>query len=216
MIFVYPLGIPLGYACLLFHLRRMINPLACSDELHAMRVRRAMVSTHLELRATDFLFSCYRPGAYAFEVFGSVRRIVMTGLVRYVAKTSGPPVAGIVLSLVSVIVFREVRPYENPSTNALSSFAQWQLLSTYLLAYSLLIELKSAPESKLVLIGTLLLFANVLTLFVALYLQIWEGDRRVQLSLTLAENEMRETELLHEQEQMQVPSTTNVVHLGML
>jgi len=44
--------------------------------------------------------------------------------------------------------------------------------------------------------------ANVVTLFVALYLQITEGVRHVQLSLTLSENEMREAELLHEQEQM--------------
>ena len=201
-IFIYPVGIPLGYMFLLVRFRRLINPLGCSDELHAMRVRRELQNTHPELKAIDFLFSCYRPGAYAFEVFDSVRRIAMTGLIRYVEKASGPPVAGILLSLVSVVVFREVQPYENPSTNALSTFGQWQLLSTYLLAYALLIELKAAGESKLVLIGSLLLAANVGTLFLALYLQVGEGDRRAQLSLTLAENEMRETELLHEQEQM--------------
>ena len=202
MIFIYPVGIPLGYACLLFKFRRLINPPGCSDELQAMRMRRSLQSTHPELRAIDFLFSCYRPGAFAFEVFDSARRIAMTGLIRFAAKTSGPPIAGILLSLVSVIVFREVQPYENPSTNALSTFGQWQLLSTYLLAYALLVELRVADESKLVLIGTLLLLANLATLFLALYLQVGEGDRRVQLNLTLAENEMRETELLHEQEQM--------------
>ena len=83
-----------------------------------------------------------------------------------------------------------------------TSFAQWQLLSTYLLAYALLFELKGAPESKLVLVGTLLLLANIITLFVALCLQVREGDRQVELSLTLAESEMRECELVHEQEQM--------------
>ena len=201
MIFVYPLGIPFLYACLLFRARRQINPLGC-DALQAMRVRSEMVFANSELRAIEFLFSCYRPEAYGFEVFESLRRITMTGLIRYVAKTSGPPVAGIVLSLVSIIVFREVQPYENPSTNALSSFAQWQLLSTYLLAYSLLVELKSAPESKLVLVGALLLLANLVTLFVALYLQVVHGDRQVELSLTLAESEMREAELVHEQDQM--------------
>ena len=41
-----------------------------------------------------------------------------------------------------------------------------------------------------------------MTLAVALYLQLREGDRHVQLSLMLAESEMREAELLHEQEQM--------------
>ena len=77
-----------------------------------------------------------------------------------------------------------------------------QLLSTYLLAYSLLFELNSAPESKLILVGTLLLSCNLVTLFVALYLQVTQGDRQVELSLTLAESEMREAELVHEQEQM--------------
>ena len=201
MIFVYPLGVPLCYACLLFRARRHINPLGC-DALQAMRVRSELAVVKPELRALEFLYSSYRPGAYGFEVFESFRRIAMTGLIRYVAKNSGPPIAGILLSLVSIIVFREVQPYENPSTNALSSFAQMQLLSTYLLAYALLVELKSAPESKLVLVGTLLLLANVITLFVALYLQIREGDRRTKLALTLAENEMREAELLHEQDQM--------------
>ena len=79
---------------------------------------------------------------------------------------------------------------------------QWQLLSTYLLAYALLIELNAAPESKLILVGTLLLAFNLITLFVALYLQVTQGDRHVELSLTLAESEMREAELVHEAEQM--------------
>ena len=230
-IFIYPVGIPCCYAFLLFRFRRQINPRGCNDELHAMRVRRELHNKHPELRAIDFLFSCYRPGAWWFEVFDSARRIAMTGLVRYVKKTSGPPVAGILLSLVSVVVFREVEPYENKSTNALSSFANWQLLSTYLLAYALLIELKTAPEGKLLLVGTLLLcgacvravplsplvivcvrcavaqlpaplLANIVTLFVALYLQVVQGDRRVELSLMLAESEMREAELVHEQDQM--------------
>ena len=87
-------------------------------------------------------------------------------------------------------------------TNALSAFAQWQLLSTYLLAYALLNELQAAAENKLVLVGCLLLAANLVTLFVALYLQINEGDRKLELSLTVAEGEMRETELTHEHEQM--------------
>jgi len=123
MIAIYPVGIPLVYACLLFCFRRLINPLGC-DELTAMRVRRELTDTNPRLRAIEFLFSCYRPGAYGFEVFESVRRIAMTGLIRYVKKKSGPPVTGILFSLVSIIVFREIQPYENPSTNALSTFAQ--------------------------------------------------------------------------------------------
>ena len=112
MIFIYPVGIPLGYACVLYRFRDLINPPGCSDELHAMRVRNEAKKSRPELQAIDFLFSCYRPSAWWFEVFDSLRRIAMTGLIRYVAKTSGPPIAGILISLVSLIAFREVQPYE--------------------------------------------------------------------------------------------------------
>jgi hypothetical protein len=101
MVFIYPVGIPLGYMFLLFRFRRQINPLGCGDELNTMRARRELENTHPGLQAIDFLFSCYRPGAWWFEVYDSVRRITMTGLVRYIEKTSGPPVAGILLSRLS-------------------------------------------------------------------------------------------------------------------
>ena len=123
MIFIYPVGIPLGYACLLFRLRGQINPLGCDDQLQAMRARTEAKSTNPELRAIDFLFSCYRPGAWWFEVFDSVRRIVMTGLITYVPKTSGPPVAGIALSLLSLTVFREVQPNARTNQTACSQTA---------------------------------------------------------------------------------------------
>ena len=105
--------------------------------------------------------------------------------------------------------------YENASTNALSTFAIWQLVSTYLLAYALLIELKAANDFKLVLIGSALLLINLVTLLVALYLQISEGDRRVKLALTLAESEIREAELLHEQNQMKADIEEMMVRSGL-
>ena len=113
------------YAFLLFRVRRLINPLGC-DARQAIRVRNESRVAKPELRALEFLFSCYRPGAHGFEVYESFRRIAMTGLIRYVAKTSGPPVAGILLSLVSVVVFREIGPFENREPEhkrILSSFA---------------------------------------------------------------------------------------------
>ena len=92
---------------------------------------------------------------------------------------------------------------------------QWQVLSTYLLAYLLLTELKGAPEIKLVLVGTLLCCLNLLTLVVALYLQVREGDRHVELSLTLAESEMREAELVQEHELMRADIETLLKHTGL-
>ena len=94
-------------------------------------------------------------------------------------------------------------------------WVQWQVLSTYLLAYLLLTELKGAPESKLVLVGVALLLLNLMTLVVALYLQVREGDRHVELSLTLAESEMREAELVQEHELMRADIETLLKRTGL-
>ena len=42
----------------------------------------------------------------------------------------GPAVIGIIFALCSMLVVREVAPYENPSTNVLANLAQLQLLAT--------------------------------------------------------------------------------------
>ena len=106
------------------------------------------------------------------------------------------------VSVTAIACFRIIGPL-TITTRHPSSRPTRRTHSPHALAVqALLVELRVADESKLVLVGTLLLLANVATLFLALYLQVGEGDRRVQLNLTLAENEMRETELLHEQEQM--------------
>ena len=66
MIFVYPLGVPLTYAILLYHFRDKIRPRNC-DRLDALRQRNA----DLALRPISFLFSCYSPDAFYFEIFDS-------------------------------------------------------------------------------------------------------------------------------------------------
>ena len=47
-----------------------------------------------------------------------------------VAAAQGPAVVGIILALLSSVVFRETEPYENPSTCVLANIAQMQLLAT--------------------------------------------------------------------------------------
>ena len=55
-----------------------------------------------------------------FEIFDSYRRIIMQGLLTFASLEgweTGPAVIGILLALCSMLVVREVAPYENPSTN---------------------------------------------------------------------------------------------------
>jgi hypothetical protein len=104
------------------------------DRLDKLRIRK----DDLELQHISFLFSCYSPTCYLFEIWDSFRRIIMQGVLVFAGLggwQTGPAVVGIILSLVSSIVFRETEPYENPTTNVLSNIAQTQLLATYLVAY---------------------------------------------------------------------------------
>ena len=57
----------------------------------------------------------------------------MQGLLTFVSLDgweTGPAVIGILLALCSMIIVREVAPYESPSSNALANIAQLQLLAT--------------------------------------------------------------------------------------
>ena len=91
---------------MLWKYREQINPAGC-DELEAIRVR----GETRELQKLAFLFSCYRPGAYGFEVFECGRRIFMTGILGLLGKGSSnaPAIVGILVSLFTIVVFENVK-----------------------------------------------------------------------------------------------------------
>jgi hypothetical protein len=109
---------------------------------------------------------------------------------------TGPAVIGILLAICSMLVVREVGPYENPSTNVLANLAQLQLLATSLVAYMLITELEGARPAKLVLWGILLLLVNLGTVLLAIWLQVTESNRQIVLQLMLLEREIRDAEML--------------------
>ena len=93
---------------ILYYLRAKINPPNC-DRLDALQRRNA----DPDLKPISFLFSCYAPHAYGFEIFDSYRRIIMQGVLTFAGIdgwTTGPAVLGILLALCSGIVMREIAP----------------------------------------------------------------------------------------------------------
>ena len=123
-----PLGIPAAYFAILLYYRSKINPPGL-ERLSALQLR----SADLTLRPISFLYATYTPEAFMFEIFDSYRRIIMQGLLTFASLEgweTGPAVIGILLALCSMLVVREIAPYENPSTNILANLAQLQLLAT--------------------------------------------------------------------------------------
>ena len=93
---------------ILYHFRHKINPKNC-DRLDALQRR----NDDADLKPISFLFSCYSPHAYGFEIFDSYRRIIMQGVLTFAGIdgwTTGPAVLGILLALCSGIVMREIAP----------------------------------------------------------------------------------------------------------
>ena len=91
---------------ILFHFRHKINPPNC-DRIDALQRR----NDDPDLKPISFLFNCYAPHAYGFEIFDSYRRIIMQGVLTFAGIngwTTGPAVLGILLALCSGIVMREV------------------------------------------------------------------------------------------------------------
>ena len=93
---------------ILYHFRHKVNPKQC-DRLDALQRR----NDDADLKPISFLFSCYAPHAFLFEIFDSYRRIIMQGVLTFAGIngwTTGPAVLGILLALCSGIVMREIAP----------------------------------------------------------------------------------------------------------
>jgi hypothetical protein len=133
MIIAYPIGIPLFFFALL---RSRCLAITTRDP------KAPYGKLDPALKPYAFLFFAYKPGnqtCYLAEVYDSVRRIILCGLVVFMGRT---PVercmGGFICSLVFLYISREYMPFQKPSTNALMMAGQWQIAFTYLMAFVLL------------------------------------------------------------------------------
>eukprot|EP00752_Nemacystus_decipiens_P005318 g4824.t1 len=101
MIFVYPVGIPLLYAILLFQ-RRDVLAKAGADKTKA--------------RSISSLWEPYRPERFYYEVVECGRRIMLTGVVVFIFPNDAAQIAITMLSAFFFLaIFEMLRPYESGS-----------------------------------------------------------------------------------------------------
>eukprot|EP00752_Nemacystus_decipiens_P005317 g4823.t1 len=106
MIFVYPVGIPLLYAILLFQ-RRDVLANAGADKTRAQSIVG--------------LWEPYRPERFYYEVVECGRRIMLTGVVVFIFPNDAAQLAiTMLLAFVFFMVFEMMRPYEAESDMWLS------------------------------------------------------------------------------------------------
>jgi len=134
LIFLYQ-SIPIVWAYLLYTNRERLNP-PMEDKRRAYE-KRAKDRRIADLR---FLFADFRCEASAYEVYDIYRRIILLGVLPFIAEPSVRAGTGCFLAIIGCVLFREILPYYKFQTNILALAAQYQILITYAGAFVVLSE----------------------------------------------------------------------------
>ena len=128
MMLVYPLGIPVVYAVLLFNNRRMLREENCREE-------------SLAARSILGLWKPYKPERYYYEVIECSRRILLTGVVVFIYPNSGAQIAAAVaIAVVFVFVSEALAPFHSPWDNWISRLGHAILFVSMYLALLLKVD----------------------------------------------------------------------------
>ena len=101
--------------------------------LCALYHRKKLEEKHPDLKRLSFLYEAYEPRCWAFEVFETLRRIMLTGgLVLLNPGTASQIVISMLICLFSMRVYAKYEPFINYKHDRLAEVAQWQLFFTLL------------------------------------------------------------------------------------
>jgi hypothetical protein len=139
MVLVYPVGIPLMYALLLFNNRKVLSDSAAmaAEEVEDFpRIGHAL-----------FLVEAYRPECYFFEIIECARRLLLASVIGIAnSDSAASPVIGLLLSLFFIHIFERYSPFMSASDNDLSVILGFSLALLFLAA--LLIKVSATSDVK--------------------------------------------------------------------
>lgn len=166
MIFVYPVGVPLYCAQLLYVAREAIKSRDVDNWTQGPNVR--------VLSPLRFLFDNYQPPLWYFDILETGQRLSMTGLLAVLAQGSNLQIVlGFLLTLSFTKLYASYEPFNDAFIGLLKEIAQWQVLGVYFIALLLSTSALSSHEDILHTLLILTVFANV----------IFEASRLVLVAL---------------------------------
>ncbi|GMH83062.1 hypothetical protein TrST_g8014 [Triparma strigata] len=147
MIMVYPIGIPLLYAVLLYRSQdRLVKPDRDYDP---------------SISKISFLWQNYDPDKWWFEVFECARRLGMSGVLVFVAQgTASQIVVGILISVITSGLYIHWRPFEKESDDNLAIATQVSLFLTLLAALLKKVEVDKTDNYNELIFGIMLIVIN--------------------------------------------------------
>ncbi|GMI45467.1 hypothetical protein TrCOL_g8538 [Triparma columacea] len=113
----------------------------------ALFLRSKRETENPSLRQLQFLYETYEPRCWWFEVFETIRRLMLTGgLVLFNPGTAGQCVTALLIALMSMRVYAGYKPFIDDKHDTLAEAAQWQLYFTLL--GSLCVRVNIYTETK--------------------------------------------------------------------
>jgi hypothetical protein len=169
MIIVWPIGIPALFAWVLHNHRDQI-------------VNRNTGAPLLEqIAPMRFLFEMYNHENYMADVYDTVRRIMLCGLITFMGRTPlHRASSGFCVSVLFTIVSREYHPFASAATNAMSTAAHWQINFTFLMNVVIASE---RFQVNPIIMGVVLVVINLFIFAFAFWEQIKTAKQAAELYL---------------------------------
>ncbi|CAN0443611.1 unnamed protein product [Pylaiella littoralis] len=150
MVAVYPLGIPLVYAALLFWGR------------DALKIAATQNTEKPRMQAAAHLASPYRPGCFYYEVIECARRVLLTGIVVFFCPDDPSHVAvTLVIACMFALVFEALAPYDSKWDTWTSRSGHVIVLLSIFIAVLLVNDISAEDSESQDLYGGALLAINV-------------------------------------------------------
>lgn len=136
MILVYPVGIPLAYAMVLYANRRVLRD-----------PWERQVDDHVN--TIEDLWSPYRPECYMYEVLECTRRVSLTGVIVFIYPNTAAQVAvTLVLAFAFNVVFETLAPYESRSDTWISRIGHVVVFMSMYVALLLKVDVSSEQDES--------------------------------------------------------------------
>jgi hypothetical protein len=171
MIVVYPFGIPAFYFWQLFLHRDLIR--YRSDGNNGGRIADVAAKY-------GFLYESYEPRFWYWESVEAIRRIVLTGVVSVLSPSSSTQsAAGMILALVYIGLYGQLKPYEDDKDDTLAFVGQYQIFWTFFGTLVIGNDLLGSKQDNTV--AAFIIIGNLTVFFLGSFFEI--SDYRHELGL---------------------------------
>ncbi|GMH95180.1 hypothetical protein TL16_g13095 [Triparma laevis f. inornata] len=188
-IVVYPIGIPLMYFLLLRRERKLLDPgqrhftfQLGSEEKgleKALQERAKIEEKHPEVLRLAFLYRNYEPMSYNFEVFETLRKLILTGGLIFLKPGTGAQIVmAMLMCLAAMRVYAAKKPFVEHDIDTLSEAAQWQLFFVMFSALAIRVNLDGESLQDQEIFDWMMLIMQFLAPAIMVVAKIYKASRR--------------------------------------